>query len=153
MGQVKGKCKVIRITKKTCDRTTPEGRETALSIARAHLGALLWTSLPCTAGCSWWGINEQRLGDRAVRRKRVREFLAILRAWLPLARLVVERGGSIAWELPRGCWLWHHPKVESVLSESSLHCAAFDGCAFGLKATSGSNTGRPIMKPWAICSD
>ena len=92
MGQIENKCLVIRITKEQYDQTTPEGREAAKEIAQAHLGALRWTSLPCTAGCPWLGLNEQRPGDGSARRRRVREFLAILSAWLPLAREVKRLG-------------------------------------------------------------
>ena len=93
-----------------------------------------------------WGINEQRLGDRSARHRRVREFLAMLSAWLPLARRVKELGGSIAWEWPRSCWLWSHPRVQSILEEFDPESVVFDGCAFGLKAFAGRDAGKRITK-------
>ena len=44
-------CRVVRITKEDCDVTMPGGAERAPSIARDNPGALLLTSLTCTAGC------------------------------------------------------------------------------------------------------
>ena len=77
----------------------------------------------------------------------IQDFLAILDAWLPMARIVKAGGGSIAWEWPKNCRLLHHPKVRAVLDEFEPDRAIFDGCAMGLKAISGSRAGLPIRKP------
>ena len=58
LGQVQNKCKVITITKEAMDQTTNKYSEKAKEVARAHPGALLWSSLPCTAGCPWWDVRE-----------------------------------------------------------------------------------------------
>ena len=55
MGQVKDRCRVIRITRENADQSTPAGRAWASRMAQENPGALLWSSLPCTAGCPWWG--------------------------------------------------------------------------------------------------
>ena len=75
------------------------------------------------------------------------------RAQASSQRAVKELGGYIAWDWPKGCWLWAHTKVVAIMEGFALDCALFDGCAFGLTAASGKNKRRPIRKPWAICSD
>ena len=42
MGQVLNRCKVIRITKREYDQSTPEGKDKAMEIVRASPGALPW---------------------------------------------------------------------------------------------------------------
>ena len=80
MCQIRNKCKVIRVTKEEMDQTTRSGRQKALNIAEESPAALLWTRLPCTAGCPWWGINDSKPGGRFRRLKHLNMFLAILRA-------------------------------------------------------------------------
>ena len=141
--QVTNKCNVVRISKESHDQTTAEGRQAATEVAHTHSGALLWTSLSCTARCPQWAINEQRPGGRGKRRARLREFLSILRSWVEVVRIVKERGeqrgGHIAWELPRGNWFRKHPKIVTIMAEFAMDAAIFDGCAFGLLSSSGRN--------------
>ena len=66
---------------------------------------------------------------------------------------MVRLGDRIAWEWPKGCWLWDHHKVCAIIDEFALDCAVFDGCAFGLKALAGKDKGKPIKKLWAIATD
>ena len=68
----------------------------------------------------------------------------MLRAWAPIARAVKAWGGFIAWEWPRCCRLWSHPKVQAVLQEFDLDSAYFDGRAFGPKCSSGKHIGLPF---------
>ena len=131
------------MTKESMDQLIKEGFEKAKEVARGHPGALLWTSLPCTAGCPWWGINERRPNGRKHRRRHVRELLALLQSWEQVAQVVKERAGCVASEWPRGCWLWKHPKVVEVISRFDLDAAVFDGCAFGLLSTSGKS--KPLI--------
>ena len=135
------------------DRTTPEGLTKASNVARSNPGALLWSSLPCTAGCSWWAINEKRFKGRQQRRKRIREFLSILRSWVKVAAVVKDLGGYLVWEWPRGTWLWKHPALRTIMQEYGLDAAVFDGCAFGLLSTSGRNKGKPFKKQWKLATD
>ena len=71
MGQskfTKDGCTVTRLTIDH-DLTTVDGFAAAEEAVYADPGALLWGSLPCTAGCPWNHINEKRpSGRRAVKR-------------------------------------------------------------------------------------
>ena len=144
---------MIRITKEDCDITTPEGAKRAEQIARENPGALLLTSLPCTAGCTWWHINVKRPGGKARLRMHRRILRQMLEAWLPVARAVMESNGCIAWEWPRSCALWRERRIQDIMREFGLAEAFFDGCAFGVKCQSGRNKGLPIRKPWVMAAN
>ena len=111
------------------------------------------SSLPCTAGCPWWHINERRPQGKQRRREHLQQFRRILAAWLPVAREIMASDGSIVWEWPRGCSLWRDPAVVAIIKKFGLTPALFDGCAYGLRSESGQNKGLPIHKPWTLATN
>ena len=146
-------CRVIRISKEDCDLTTSGGARKALSIACENPGALLLTSLPCTAGCPFWNLNIHRPGGKARLREHKRQLRLMLEAWRPVAWTVRELGGCIAWEWPRDCALWKAPGIQEIVQEYALEHARFDGCSYGVKCRAGRHKGLPIHKPWSIVTD
>ena len=57
-----------------------------------------------------------------------------------LARIVLTRGGDVAFEWPAQCSLWDLPEVTSMIIELSLNKVRLDGCAVGLRSTKGSRS-------------
>ena len=146
-------CKVVRISKEDCDILTPGGAKRAIQIAHENPGALLLTSLPCTAGCPWWHINVHHPGGKARQKAHERALHQMVEAWRPVAEVVKKLGGCIAWEWPRDCALWRKPFMRRIIDEFGLDGASFDGCAYGVKCKHGKHAGLPIKKPWVIGTD
>jgi RNA:NAD 2'-phosphotransferase (TPT1/KptA family) len=141
-------CDHYRITEKE-DFRRPE---TVDRICRLIKGkrALLWISIPCTAGTQWQNINKVKPGGMNKWRKHMRLFVQL---WKSLETLLskINRGDPvIVIEWPRACALWKHNHVTRVLHRYSFMFAKFDGCRFGLKSHV-DNT--PIKKPWMIATN
>ena len=80
-------------------------------------------------------------------------FDRLWRAFVTIAERVIQRGGVIAFEWPKGCRLWRITEVREFVVTHDLERVFFDGCAYGLVSRHGANTGRPIKKPWAVCTN
>eukprot|EP00975_Prorocentrum_lima_P008935 1904717-Prorocentrum_lima.AAC.1 len=63
-----------------------------------------------------------------------------------LAKLVLDKGGIIAIEWPRGCSYWRDACVRRFVADNVLRAYDFDGCMYGIK----TNDGVPMLKPWTI---
>ena len=72
---------------------------------------------------------------------------------MPIAREVRSAGGFVAIEWPHSCDYWSEPSVVSFVQELQLGGVVVHGCMVGLRARSGPNLGKPIKKPWRICSN
>ena len=80
--------------------------------------------------------------------KRVREFKRLWKSFEAFPALINVRV-YLALEWPRGCRYWRLPMVQRVLSKHGMKLYDFDGCAVGLKSTTGS----PIRKPWTVATN
>ena len=92
-------CVVTRLTLDH-DMTTPKGLAFAEKAVRENPGSLLWGSLPCTAGCTWNFINEQRPGGRRRVKRHRALFRKLLKHFMKVARLNLSLNGEIAFEWP-----------------------------------------------------
>ena len=66
-------------------------------------------------------------------------FSELFEASKLVAQKVSESGGVIALELPKGCDYWNFQEIQEFLVAYGLQSREFDGCAFGLISTFGSN--------------
>ena len=125
---------VVRLTMEN-DLTTQEGLEFALSQveAAAHVGQVdLWGSLPCTAGCAWWYINLKRYASaKSILAAHCRTLEVLLRHFKIVAQKVIESGGRVHYEWPKGCIRWTDQSVQSMIADLGLRTVTFDGCTLG----------------------
>ena len=76
-------------------------------------------------------------------------FKKIWKSFVQIARAVVESGGVVAIEWPKGCSYWRWPRVVALGKELKLIELNFDGCVFGLKTADG----MLIKKPWRVMTN
>ena len=71
----------------------------------------LWASLPCGPWSLWTTMNEHRLGPRFNRKlhEKRAESWGIIVAFMHLANLVEELGGTWSFEWPAYCFGWKIP--------------------------------------------
>ena len=99
----------------------------------------------------WQYINLKR-GPNTVARIKLhwKLFRRLWRAFEVVAEHALGVGARVFIEWPRGCAYWKDPKGEQ---KHKFAFADFDGCMYGLVATSGDGAGMPIRKPWRVaCS-
>ena len=146
-------CEVVRLTERI-DMTTESGLRFALDAVRpAPRGRiLLWSSIPCTGGSTWQYINQIRnLKNRNANRisNWVDHWTLYKRLWanfLVLADAVRKAGGIIAIEWPKDCMYWDLDEVIQFVDNINGYSSLLDGCAYGLKSSSG----MPMKKPWMV---
>jgi len=145
-------CTVIRITQ-SVDPTSSQGEMFFKNIVSTYPPGLLWTSIPCRAGCGWSHINKHFPNGLRLWEESYAEFKSMFAAFIRDARFAISRGWRIAFEWPKNCSLWKEPDVIAMIAEFQLQCVCFDGCALGVKSITGPFEGLPIQKPWCVATD
>ena len=144
----RGRC-FLRVTKN--DRFhTARGLAVALDFLAEHPDADTWTSLPCTAWCTWSFVNEARLGPRHVARlawQRRQSMRMAKHAEFCLSKSIAG-GGSGHFEWPRHCRGWQKKRITGMISRLQLLLADFDGCSFGVMASQS----LLALKPWRVAT-
>ena len=80
--------------------------------------------------------------------KRIKEFKELWKSFEAFLNLINVRF-FIALEWPKGCRYWKLPMVQRLLIRYGMKLYDFDGCAVGLKSSSG----LPIRKPWTVATN
>ena len=116
---------------------------------------LLFGAIPCTGGSTWTIVNLARCGPSTRRKiyKHRRTAYQLWRNFEEVAERCISNGGLIAFEWPRGCMYWHWRRVKAFIERHKLIQCNFDGCQYGLPSINPSTLGKPIMKPWRICTN
>ena len=143
-------CEVIRLTEEI--NMTSEGgylwAESQILKAPKSTYIFMWSAIPCTPGSPWQRINRLKPGVSANIEAQIVVTKKLVSNFTRLARLVLQRGGDVAFEWPAQCSMWELPEVASMISELSLNKVRLDGCAVGLH----SSKGVPIKKPWTVAT-
>ncbi len=116
------------------------GVERARCFVRARQDVDAWASLPCTAWCTWQHVNEARLGPAYSARLawRRRQSLKMVRHAHLCLRDAILSGGGGHFEWPRRARGWQRKTVQKMIVDLKLLNADFEGCAFGVLASSGA---------------
>ena len=72
--------------------------------------------------------------------------IKMLNNYICCAEQVLQGGGHVCFEWPRGCSGWSIPELVKFIKKDDLFVAEPDGCAFGLK----DDEGNPHYKSWRI---
>jgi hypothetical protein len=75
-----------------------------------------------------------------------RKSRKILKNFIRCAEKVLENGGHVASEWPRGCAGWNLPELVQFIVKHNLYVAEPDGCTLGLV----DSDGRPHLKKWRV---
>ena len=142
-------CTVLQFTEEY-DLNDESNQSDMAERVNCHEGdtALFWISLPCTGGTTWTFVNMKHPSARLKVMKRVKEFKKL---WKSLEKFLtlIKVPFHIALEWNRGCRYWKLPMVQRVLNDYGMKLYDFDGCAVGLKSSSGI----PIRKPWTVATN
>ncbi len=126
----------LRVTK-GCKFHTARGLGLALAFLAEHPDADTWTSLPCTAWCTWSFVNEARLGDR--HRARLawqrRQSMRMAKHAETCLATAIAGGGSGHFEWPRPRRGWQKRRIRGMIARLQLVLADFGGCSFGVMAS------------------
>ena len=112
----------------------------------------LWSSIPCTSGSPWQYVNRSQYGAtfRAKLLKQEWESKKMFKHFVRVAEAVLQKGGEVSFEWPKGCSSWKRPDVRQFFERhpfaERFKETTFDGCMFGVKAKDG----QPIKKPWRV---
>ena len=144
------KCHVVRITEKE-DGTSRKGKRYAIKACKGRNPTLLWSSIPCVAGCRYNIDINRHKSEEAWKRweSQYQEFRKLLETLEALCRTTRRCKGKIAIEWPKSCTHWQEPRVQALIKTYGLKIAEVHGCAVGV---TGRN-GRPVNKPWFIATD
>ena len=101
---------LLRLTEEE-DMTTQRGLDYARTKIQEYKGrVVLFGALPCTWGSGWQNLQRKRLVNNPKYQARMSrlydQFQVLIRNYLILAALVVERGGDLIFEWPTGNKLW-----------------------------------------------
>lgn len=111
-------CTVHRVTEQN-DVTTVSGRQFVIDKINAanknHQQIMLFASMPCTGGSLWGNINRHKQGGEAKLRKHWTLFRKIWKCFEECAILVLNLGGCVALEWPKGCRYWKWDFVRAFL--------------------------------------
>ena len=80
-------------------------------------GCDFWARIPCGPWSTW----QQETSRRKPRK--------ILKNFIRCAEKVLENGGHVAFEWPRGCAGWNLPELVQFIVKHNLYVAEPDGCA------------------------
>ena len=114
---------------------------------------IIWSSIPCTGGCTWNYINGLTIEGRKRIKAHVNVMIELLSVFLWAGRLIIQNDGMIGFEWPRKCTYWKRPDVIHMIAELGLSCTHFDGCAFGLRSSNKGSEHMFIKKPWTVYSN
>ena len=119
---------------------------------RDNPGADLWGSIPCTVWTSWQEMAKFLGGDEYATKlgKRREASRKLLRTFLYLAELVIQGGGRVAYEWPKGARDgWAIPELVAFIEKHSLQVAHPTGCACGMV----DDKGHPQLKTWKVVTN
>ena len=146
-------CNVVVIDERIDARSHKTKELIRLIVNMYKSRVFVWSSIPCTGGCTWNYIN----GKTPEGLKRIKAHIAVMIELLSVFRwigkLVRQNNGMIGFEWPRKCTYWKRPDVVTMISELGLTRADFDGCAFGLRSSSSDRENMFIKKPWTVYSN
>ena len=72
----------------------------------------------------------------------------MLKHFIQIAEVVLDQGGHIAFEWPKGAKGWMLPKLVAFMKRHKMYLAECHGRFFGMK----SSKGNPMFKPWHIAT-
>ena len=114
-------CEVIRLTEEI--NMTSEGEylwaESKILKAPKSTYIFMWSAIPCTPGSPWQRINRLKPGVSANIEAQIVVTKKLVSNFTRLARLVLQRGGDVAFEWPAQCSMWALPEVAAMISELS----------------------------------
>ena len=86
------------------DLSNEEDVKSLGKMARKFPGCTLWGSLPCDLWSRWQSVNVARFGKSFARKLRKRQELSrtMLKHFIHIAEVVLDQGGNIAFEWPKG---------------------------------------------------
>ena len=128
-----------------------KGMQRIIEALEAHKGDVsLHGSIPCTPWSQRQYMNVSMYGPDFERRLKLnkKKSLKILRNFLIIAKLVVERNGFVSFEWPTGATGWREPAVERMCKWLGLE-VCFEGCAVGVK----NSNDEPMSKPFSIVTN
>ena len=140
-------CDKTRITEEG-DLLSTSGLEKALEAARKP-GTHVVISILCTGGTTWTYVDEKHPDAEQRTQAEHKRFQRLLRAAELVAQVAMKHGGWTIIGLPRHNRYWNWASVKDVCHKFDLKFSHLDGCAFGLK----SSTGDPIMMPWRFATN
>ena len=142
-----------RVTEQN-DVTKVSGRQFVIDKINAanknHQHIMLFASMPCTGGSLWGNINRHKQGGEAKLRKHWSLFRKIWKCFEECAILVLNLGGCVALEWPKGCRYWQWDFVKAFLECYNFSHTCFDGCTLDLRSSVDSS--KFIKKPWMPAS-
>ena len=151
--------KVIRITEKEdglADETIAILRSHIERLCRLQVCVLVWSSTPCTGGCTWQYIHRQRDGYEkylkkvwGIQRKLFAGFQVLCREVEDLRDGCLNPFVAIEW--PKTCQYWHWRTTKNFLvnHHRELESSLVHGCAVGLV----DQRGVPVKKIWRVDTD
>ena len=94
--------------------------------------------------------NVARFCKSFARKVRKRQELSrtMLKHFIQIAEVVLDQGGHIAFEWPKGAKGWMSPDLVAFMKRQKMYLAECHGCFFGMK----SSKGNPMFKPWHIAT-
>ena len=111
-------CEVIRLTEEI--NMTSEGgylwAESKILKAPKSTYIFMWSAIPCTPGSPWQRINRLKPGVSANIEAQIVVTKKLVSNFTRLARLVLQRGGDVAFEWPAQCSMWALPEVAAMIS-------------------------------------
>ena len=122
-------------------------------LRRKHRPRRLWISLPCTKWCKWTSLNYSSPERQALLesyRRRERRMLWMM-YWFLAEALEEDPELLLYWEWPFPCEGWNQRPLlalQTLLLKHGmdLHQCRLDGCAYGLRSSSG----ELMLKKWMI---
>ena len=131
--------------------TNGKGMQRIIDTLDAHVGDVsLHGSIPCTSWSQRQYMNISMYGPEFEKRLRQsqKKSLKILRNFMIIANIVVERKGFVSFEWPTGATGWTEPAVERMCKWLGLE-VCFEGCAVGVR----NRNDQPMRKPFSIVTN
>ena len=152
---------VIRITEREnglADETIATLRSHIERLCRLRVCVLVWSSTPCTGGCTWQYLHRQREGYEkylkkvwGIQRKLFSGFQVLCRQVEDLEEQQGCLNPFVAIEWPRTCQYWHWRTTKNFLlnHHRELESSTVHGCAVGLL----DQHGVAVKKTWRVDTD
>ena len=111
--------------------------------------AVLWSSMPCTAGCPWYHVNKRHASARLKHEEQVTTFHKLAANFQKLSDICRVRRHIVCHEWPKDCALWPDSVIQGVISDLALHPVDVKGCRVGLRSASGIF----MAKTWRVVTN
>eukprot|EP00972_Heterocapsa_arctica_P053184 7831431-Heterocapsa_arctica.AAC.1 len=100
------------------------------AFVHSNPGSSLHGSLPCTPWSSWQQLNDQKEFDQLrARIFRMRaESMIMLSNFCRVARVVLQYGGAVSFELPSHCCGWKEQAVINIIEKLGMEPVKIHGC-------------------------